>query len=102
MMFAIYATPVIASSATVGYIVAGVAVNTYGKLMKLRTIRKNRTPPVSVRAVARELGCEPSTISRIERGTLRPKPALARKVAEWYGVELVTVLAPETGDGAAA
>lgn len=44
--------------------------------------------------MAAELGIDPGSLSRIERGKQAPKVPLARKIAKRYGVTLDVVFSP--------
>jgi transcriptional regulator with XRE-family HTH domain len=56
--------------------------------MRLRAIRSERN--LSVEAVAKELECSPSKISRLETATRRPNPRDVRDLCKFYGLDEVT------------
>lgn len=49
-------------------------------------VREARGEDRSLRSVAKELGIDPSTLSKIENGKLVPKPALAEKIVDHVGL----------------
>lgn len=49
-------------------------------------IREARGEDRSLRSVAKELGIDPSTLSKIENGKLVPKPALAEQIVDYVGL----------------
>lgn len=56
--------------------------------MRLRAIRSDRN--LSVEAVAKELECSPSKISRLETATRRPNPRDVRDLCRFYGLDEAT------------
>lgn len=56
--------------------------------MRLRAIRGDRN--LSVEAVAKELECSPSKISRLETATRRPNPRDVRDLCRFYGLDEAT------------
>jgi transcriptional regulator with XRE-family HTH domain len=67
-------------------------------MFDLRTARLNRG--LSIRQAARETGVAEPTIRRLEAGE-GAHPANAKKVADYFGVQVVDLLPPEQ-TGAAA
>jgi transcriptional regulator with XRE-family HTH domain len=55
----------------------------------LRELRRKQGK--SLRTAAGELGVAPSHLSRLERGEKTASPQLARRAAEYYGIEADTV-----------
>ena len=53
--------------------------------MRLRAIRIEKG--LSVDAVAKELECSPSKISRLETASRRPNPRDVRDVCKFYGLD---------------
>lgn len=49
-------------------------------------VREARGEDRSLRSVAKELGIDPSTLSKIENGKLVPKPALAEQIVDCVGL----------------
>jgi transcriptional regulator with XRE-family HTH domain len=56
--------------------------------MRLRAIRGEKN--LSVEAVAKELECSPSKISRLETATRRPNPRDVRDLCKFYGLDEAT------------
>lgn len=56
--------------------------------MRLRTIRADKN--LSVDAVAKELECSPSKISRLETASRRPNPRDVRDLCKFYGLDEAT------------
>lgn len=61
-------------------------------------VRKSRG--LSLDTVAREVGTDPTNLSRVERGTQMPKRELARALFHYFGgvVPLGSIYDPEFGD----
>lgn len=68
-------------------------------MSRLRQARKDRN--LTLEAAAEQLGTDAGNLSRIERGEQIPKPAFARKIADFYGLTPLDVLYPEPDAGAA-
>jgi transcriptional regulator with XRE-family HTH domain len=69
--------------ATRGYALQVTEVRSAASL--LRELRRKQGK--SLRAAAEDLGVAPSHLSRLERGEKTASPQLARKAAEYYGVQ---------------
>jgi transcriptional regulator with XRE-family HTH domain len=70
-----------------------------GKKFSLSAARMNRGH--SVRSLAAELGVDARTLMRLERGD-RVHPAKAKKVADFFGVQVTDLMPPDADHREAA